>query len=361
MSDAIPDEWVRTTLGDVMTLEYGRSLPELLRLEGDVPVYGSNGVVGQHTEHFVGERGIVVGRKGSAGSVHVTTGPFWPIDTTYYVRPRKDLNFDWLAATLHQTNLGALNEATGVPGLNRDNAYRQPILLPPLDEQRRIAAVLRSADQAVTAAQVVVEQTRRCLDMLVSELMQKGTRALKVTSSYAGLPPDWKESRCDAFFVLQRGFDITEKQAVPGPYSVISSSGPAYFHSEAAVQGPVVITGRKGRLGTVFFSDDPCWPHDTTLWVKDFKENVPRFVYWKLRSMKLEAYDAATSVPTLNRNNVHALTVRFPPPDEQREIASILDAEWSVIERQEAQVHAAQKMKEVLASDLLSGRVRVPA
>lgn len=224
--------------------------------------------------------------------------------------------------------------------------------VPSRDEQRRIAEVLQSVDEASSAAQVAASHAERCLDVHCSFLMQEGIRAA------SGL---WSEGRCDEFLVLQRGFDITERQVSPGPYAVISSSGPSYSHSEFAVEGPAVITGRKGKLGAVFFSEGRCWPHDTTLWVKDFKGNDPRFIFWKLRSMKLGAYDAATSVPTLNRNNVHALTVRFPPVDEQREIAAVLDSELLAIQRQTSHRSANQNIAHRLADDLLSGRVRVPA
>src|SRR5437762_651372 len=79
-----PPQWSRVTLGDIITLEYGRSLPDKSRRSGGVPVYGSNGVVGWHDEALVPLGGIIVGRKGTAGSVTVSTDPFWPIDTTYF-------------------------------------------------------------------------------------------------------------------------------------------------------------------------------------------------------------------------------------------------------------------------------------
>lgn len=83
MSSEAPEGWHAVALGDVIRLEYGRALSASAREPGDVPVYGSNGVCGQHSAALVNERGIVVGRKGTAGSVTVTSGPFWPIDTTY--------------------------------------------------------------------------------------------------------------------------------------------------------------------------------------------------------------------------------------------------------------------------------------
>ena len=134
-------------LGDAIELVYGKSLPVRSRRKGSVPVYGSNGVVGWHDEPLVGDHTVVVGRKGSAGSVHLTTSPSFPIDTTYFVRPRSGVALDAAYAfyALKHLNLGRLRTETGVPGLNRADAYREPFALPPLDEQRRIVAILNRA------------------------------------------------------------------------------------------------------------------------------------------------------------------------------------------------------------------------
>src|ERR1035437_7307525 len=123
----------------------------------------------------------------------------------------------------------------------------------------------------------------------------------------------WRGCDISDLCLLQRGFDITEATRKAGTIPVYSSSGLSYFHNEARLQPPAVITGRKGILGKVFYVEEPCWPHDTTLWVMDFKGNDPRFVHIFLGQFRLERFDAATSVPTLNRNNLVGIPVKLPP------------------------------------------------
>ena len=89
----------------------------------------------------------------------------------------------------------------------------------------------------------------------------------------------WRQTNIGAEATLQRGFDITRKQHKPGKVPVISSSGISGYHNKAMVKGPGVIIGRKGSLGTVFYVEENYWPHDTSLWVKDFHGNDPKFVY----------------------------------------------------------------------------------
>ena len=173
-------------------------------------------------------------------------------------------------------------------------------------------------------------------------------------------PDGWYEGTVGDFFSLQRGFDITQEQAVSGNVPVISSSGISYFHDTAKVEAPGVVTGRKGLLGAVYYVGVPFWPHDTTLWVKDFKGNDPKFVKWFLEWFNLARFDAATSVPTLNRNIVHKQRIAFPPLPEQRAIAAILSTWDEAITLTERLIAALQERKRGLMQRLLTGEVRFP-
>ncbi|RLE04455.1 MAG: hypothetical protein DRI99_03870, partial [Candidatus Aminicenantes bacterium] len=81
----IPKEWEVVRLGEVFSLEYGKGLTEKERENGEYPVYGSNGVVGYHSQYIVKGPGIIVGRKGTIGAITWSDRNFWPIDTTYYI------------------------------------------------------------------------------------------------------------------------------------------------------------------------------------------------------------------------------------------------------------------------------------
>lgn len=96
----------------------------------------------------------------------------------------------------------------------------------------------------------------------------------------AGLSVGWLPARLENLVFFQRGFDITKAEQQEGNIPVVSSSGIQSYHSEAKVEGPGVVIGRKGSLGTVHFVDCPYWPHDTTLWSKDLRGNNPRYVYY---------------------------------------------------------------------------------
>jgi type I restriction enzyme, S subunit len=158
----------------------------------------------------------------------------------------------------------------------------------------------------------------------------------------------WRFGPLESLVTLQRGFDITKKEQEEGPYDVISSSGANSTHSTFKVAGPGVVIGRKGTLGTVFYSERPYWPHDTTLWVKDFHGNHPKFCYYFLKIMGFERFDCGASNPTLNRNHVHQLPIQYPAVAEQCRIASILSAYDDLIENNTRRIKILEDMAQML-------------
>jgi type I restriction enzyme S subunit len=176
--------------------------------------------------------------------------------------------------------------------------------------------------------------------------------------SQESIPTGWRVSRLDSFCVLQRGFDITKKDQVEGEIPVVSSGGISSFHNTAKVTGPGVVIGRKGTLGTVHFIGCNYWPHDTTLWVKDFKGNDPRFAAYLLESLKLKRFDTGAANPTLNRNLVHGEEITYPPLPEQKNIAHILSTVQRAIEAQERIIQTTTELKKALMHKLFTEGLR---
>ena len=133
----------------------------------------------------------------------------------------------------------------------------------------------------------------------------------------------WEQRKLGEVAPLQRGFDLPVNQMTPGPYPVVMSNGIGGWHSKYMVKGPGVVTGRSGTIGRLHYIEQNFWPHNTSLWVTSFNGNEPRFIYWLYASLDLERFGSGSGVPTLNRNDVHDLRVRFPcDVVEQRRIGT---------------------------------------
>lgn len=123
--------------------------------------------------------------------------------------------------------------------------------------------------------------------------------------------------------VLKRGYDLPESKRIKGKYLVYSSNGISDCHNEYKIKGPAVITGRSGSLGNVQYTENNCWPLNTTLYVSDFKGNNPKYISYLLQTLHLEKYGSGSAVPTLNRNHLDNLEVPFHSLTEQQHIVDI--------------------------------------
>ena len=153
--DKLPKGWVLTTLGEALPILYGKALPEVKRdATGNVPVYGSSGHVGQHSAALTKKAALIIGRKGSAGEVHYSSTPCWPIDTTYYAEEREGIEIRSFEYLLRGLNLGRLEKSTAVPGLSRDDYNAVEVAIAPLGEQKEIVVEIEKQfsrlDETVT-------------------------------------------------------------------------------------------------------------------------------------------------------------------------------------------------------------------
>jgi type I restriction enzyme S subunit len=137
---------------------------------------------------------------------------------------------------------------------------------------------------------------------------------------------EWVEYKLGDVITLQRGFDLPKKKRKKGKYPVVVSNGIDGTNIDYKVKAPGVITGRSGTLGKVLFVSSNFWPLNTTLWVKNFFDNFPKFIYYFLKTLALENYNSGSGVPTLNRNHICDLEVKIPPLPEQQAIAEVLSS-----------------------------------
>ncbi|SFP19550.1 restriction endonuclease subunit S [Pseudomonas borbori] len=154
--------------------------------------------------------------------------------------------------------------------------------------------------------------------------------------------------RFSDFVTLQRGFDLTKTGMREGPYPVVGSTSIIGYHDEFKIAPPGVVTGRSGSLGIVQYVSEKYWPHNTSLWVKDFKGNDPKFVYYCMQGMDFARFNAGAGVPTLNRNHLDSLEVEVPALPVQQRIAGILSAYDELIENNQRRISILESMARAL-------------
>ena len=136
----LPQGWKWSRLGKILTFEYGKGLTKQQRNgKGDIPVYGSNGIVGYHDQYLSNRPCIIIGRKGSSGALNICYTDSWTTDVAYYCSPPKELDLEYIYITLKFLELEKLGKGIK-PGLNRNEAYLEILSIPYLSEQKRIVS-----------------------------------------------------------------------------------------------------------------------------------------------------------------------------------------------------------------------------
>lgn len=234
------------------------------------------------------------------------------------------------------------------------------LVIPNLSLQRKIAAILTAYDD-------LIENNKRriaLLEKMAEEIYREWFVRLRFpghasTRTNKSMPEGWQRISLMDLCRLKRGYDLPHHSMEVGTHPVIGATGVSGAHSKFKVQPPVVTTGRSGSLGTVVWSDEPSWPLNTTLYVRDFFGNSPYFVFHTLTNAQLGQFNAGAGVPTLNRNHLSSVKLLKPPATIQSEFDRVLEP----IAKQAATLrHASvnlQKTRDLLRGRLISGKLRV--
>lgn len=146
---------------------------------------------------------------------------------------------------------------------------------------------------------------------------------------------------------FQRGYDLPKSEFKDGPYPVQSSNGILGFHNEYKVEAPGITIGRSGTVGLPHLLNTNFFPHNTALFVKDFKGNNVQYIYYLLKQLKLGDKGSGSGVPTMNRNHLHPLKIKaYRDAIEQEIVAkvlSVIDAKIELNKRVNAELEAMAK------------------
>lgn len=278
-------KWNKVTLGDILTLNYGKSLPERARVAGEFPVYGSAGIVGNHNSFIATAPGIIVGRKGSIGEVYLSKKNYCPIDTVFYINASEKYNLRFIYYLLKTLPLKTLNTDAAVPGLNRDVAYQQTMMIPDIATQKQIADVLSAYDD-------LIENNNRRIKIL-EEMAQKiytewfvnfrfhgheKVKMIQTGTELGKIPKGWEIASIGDKIDILRGKNITKSTITKGSIPVVAGGiEPAYYHNFPNAVGPVITISASGaNAGFINIYYEDIWASDCSY----INSKITKFVFF---------------------------------------------------------------------------------
>ncbi|MCU7841659.1 MAG: restriction endonuclease subunit S [Candidatus Thiodiazotropha sp. (ex Troendleina suluensis)] len=135
----------------------------------------------------------------------------------------------------------------------------------------------------------------------------------------------WEEKTIGDIVSVKRGYDLTSQQRKSGNVPVYGAAGQNGYHNESKAEAPGIVIGRSGgSFGKVNFVKQKYWPHNTAMYVTDFKGNDPKFTYYLLKLLDFSALNSGSAQPSLNRNYLYPVRIRVPDPEEQARVGRLL-------------------------------------
>ncbi|NLI08840.1 MAG: hypothetical protein GX457_17400 [Thermotogaceae bacterium] len=393
----IPEHWEVYRLKTITRLGYGDSLSADDRIPGSYPVYGSNGVVGEHVQANTKAPCLIVGRKGSFGKVSYSNIPCFAIDTTYFIDDRFTSNdLRWLYYSLQWLRLDSFSKDSAVPGLSREDAYNNVLPFCQIDEQRSIAAFL---DRETARIDALIEKKRRQI-----ELLKEKRSALISHAVTKGLDPNakMKDSGIEWLGEIPEGWEVLpfkrlgDFQGGAGfpndEQGCEENELPFYKVSDTNLHGnEIFMTVHNNAVSreTAQKLHAYIFPRDTIVFAKVgaalllnkrriltqpacIDNNMMGFIrrtcelmwaYFLMCSLDLSELANPGAVPSISEGQIRQLMLPVPPLPEQRAIAAFLDRETAridaLIEKVEKSIELLREYRTALISAAVTGKIDV--
>ncbi|SKA87030.1 type I restriction enzyme, S subunit [Thiothrix eikelboomii] len=363
-------EWQTTALGEQINLKRGYDLPTKSRTDGNIPIYSSSGISGYHNENMCDGLGVITGRYGTIGKVFFSRTPYWPLNTTLYVQDFKGNDELFIYYFLQQLDWAKYSDKSAVPGVNRNDVHQEEVMIPPLPEQRAIAAVLSSLDDKID----LLHRQNKTLEAMAETLFRQwfveeagedwdaGTLD-DVISVKGGTTPSTKEpaywdgdihwtsprdlSNHNSVFLFDTDRKITKK-GLAKISSGLLPVGTVLLSSRAPI-GYLAITNIKVAINQGYIAiicDKLVSNYFIYLWCKNNMENI-------------KGSGNGSTFEEISKSNFKSLELTIPPKGKLNKFDEIASPIFKKIKANQLQIRTLEKMRDTLLPKLMSGEVRV--
>lgn len=399
----IPEHWEIDRLKWNAILEYGESLAVVDRNDGPIPVFGSNGIAGFHDIAITKSPCIIIGRKGSFGKVNWSNVECFPIDTTYFIDGTKTRNhLRWLFYLLSNLGLDLFSRDTGVPGLNREDAYQNKVPMPPPEEQTAIANYL---DDKTSKIDSLIEKKKKLIELLKEErtaiINQAVTRGIdpniKLKPSgidwLGGIPKHWEVKKLKYLAKVQSSnvdkksiegensiflcnyIDVYKNEFIDASFNFMEATATEKEIEKFILQyGDVLITKdsetpddiAKPAFVTQDFNNVICGYHLAQVRTNTSKllgEYLFRLFQSKQFNSHFEVSANGVTRFGLPLDSITDVKVCFPSLEEQKVIIQHIETETrridTTISKIEKEIELLQEYRTALISEVVTGKIKV--
>lgn len=335
----------KVRLGDICVLHYGKSLTANKRINGNVPVYSSAGLIGYHNVPLVNNRGIIIGRKGTVGKVYKTDKPFYCIDTAFYILPDDDVyDFDYLYYCLKSLGLENLNEDSAVPGLNRETAYSQLIYFPKIEIQKKIAKILSDIDVKIKNNNKINDNLKELSKIYFLNLHTKSNDLKKITD----------------IAVIKYGKGLLTNKFKESGYPVFGGNGIIGYYKDYIYEYPQILIACRGAAsGKVIISDPFSFITNNSLVLELKDRRYFEFLKQYFLLNQFYQYKTGSAQPQITIDNIKHVKIPYPVFSEIVDASNMFSNISNMIYKNDICNLKLIKLRDYLLEKLITGKIDI--
>ena len=347
----IPEDWEVKKLGEILKVKHGKSQKDVEVIDGKYPILGTGGLMGFTNSYLYNKESVLIGRKGTIDKPRFMNTPFWTVDTLFYTEIDTQILPKFIYYNFLLIDWYSYNEASGVPSLNAKTIEKIELALPPLPEQKRIAAALSDMDSLLNNLEELIAKKRSLKQGAMQELLKP--------------KEGWVVKKIKEIASISTGSKNTQDRVDNGLYPFFVRSQTIERINSFSFDGEAVLTAGDGvGIGKVIhYVNEKFDIHQRVYKISHFDSTVLGFyffLYFKNNFYeRIMQMTAKSSVDSIRLEMISEMPIFIPPLSEQESIAKILseiDLEIEVLEGKRAKY---QQMKTGMMQELLTGRVRL--
>lgn len=350
------------SLADLVTIKYGKNQKKVLSDNGEIPIYGTGGLMGYATESLYDRPSVLIGRKGTIGKVKYVDHPFWTVDTLFYTIVNTDVVLPkYLYYVMSLIDLNNYNEGTSIPSLRTETLNRLIFSIPSLEEQEKVLSCIRPIDDKIA------------LNDRINNNLEQQAQTIYQQMFIDNASSDWAEG------TLSDIADITMGQSPSGSSYNEDGNGTIFFQGRAefGFRFPTV------RLYTTEPKRIAC-ANDTLMSVRapvgdlnvahtdccigrglaaiHSKNNHQSFVLYTMLSLKkqLDVFNGEGTVfGSINRNSLNEMPLLIPSSKKLDEFEALVAPIDAAIRNNYDEIRHLEQLRDTLLPKLMSGELDV--
>ena len=386
----IPEDWKISSWGKLATLEYGKPLSEYENTHGLYPVYVTNGFIGTHTKLLCKHPGVIVGRKGAYRGIHFSKGPFYVIDTAYYLEAKENIDLKWAYYELLTHDINRMDSGSAIPSTSRETFYSLSVIVPPFHEQQAIATALSDVDALITSLDRLIAKKRAIKQATMQQLLtgkvrlagfSKGLKQAYKRTEVGMIPEDWEVrtlgeiGECFIGLTYQpgnvqshgllvlRSSNITNNELTFTDNVYVNIGVP---NTLLVRKNDILICVRNGSrdlIGKCALIKENVDKMTFGAFMSLFRTKYACFIFYEFQSQLIKRQiheNIGATINQITNKNLKSFQIPFPKSEiEQQAIASVLadmDAEIAALEQRRDKT---RMLKQGMMQELLTGKTRL--